>query len=95
LLAFGLCGVIVEALGDVCFRVAPLTVADAHEMLRTPKGSILLRGFRGNSPCDVAALEDAIEDAILRLARLADELPQFRNLTSIRYWSFPRAKVAY
>jgi len=76
LLAFGLGGVMVEALGDVCFRVAPLTVADAREMLRSPKGSVLLRGFRGNPPCDLMALEDAL----LRLARLADELPQVQEL---------------
>jgi acyl-CoA synthetase (NDP forming) len=76
LLAFGLGGVMVEALGDVCFRVAPLTVADAREMLRIPKGSVLLRGFRGTPACDLAALEDAI----LRLARLADELPQVQEL---------------
>ncbi|MEI7685873.1 MAG: acetate--CoA ligase family protein, partial [Planctomycetota bacterium] len=76
LLAFGLGGVMVEALGDVCFRVAPLTIADAREMLRAPKSSSLLRGFRGNPPCDLAALQDAL----LRLARLADELPKVQEL---------------
>jgi acetyl coenzyme A synthetase (ADP forming)-like protein len=88
LLAFGLGGVMVEALGDVCFRVAPLTVADAREMLRTPKGSKLLRGFRGNPPCDLAA----VEDAILRLARLAEELPQVQELDFNPILVFPEGK---
>lgn len=88
LLAFGLGGVLVEALGDVCFRVAPLTVADAREMLRTPKGSALLRGFRGNPPCDLATLQDTL----LRLARLADELPQVQELDLNPILVFPEGK---
>lgn len=88
LLAFGLGGVMVEALGDVCFRVAPLTVADAREMLSTPKSSTLLRGFRGNPPCDHAALEDAL----LRLARLADELPGVQELDLNPILAFPEGK---
>ena len=85
LLAFGLGGVLVEALGDVCFRIAPLTVADAREMLGATKGSALLRGFRGKPACDVAALEDVI----LRLARLADELPQIEELDLNPILAFP------
>ena len=61
---------------DVCFGVAPLTVADAREMVRTPKESALLRGFRGSPPYDVAALEEVL----LRVSRLADELPQVKEL---------------
>jgi acetyl coenzyme A synthetase (ADP forming)-like protein len=76
LLAFGLGGVFVEALGDVVFGVVPLTVADAREMLRAPKGTKLLRGFRGSPPCDLASLESVL----LRLARLADDLPQVQEL---------------
>jgi acetyl coenzyme A synthetase (ADP forming)-like protein len=76
LLAFGLGGVMVEALGDVCFRVAPLTVADAKEMIRAPKGAALLRGFRGAPPCDL----DSLEDVVLRLARLAEELPLVQEI---------------
>ena len=88
LLAFGLGGVLVEVLGDVCFRIAPLTVADAREMLGATKGSALLRGFRGKPACDVAALEDAI----LRLARLADELPQIEELDLNPILAFPEGK---
>lgn len=88
LLAFGLGGVMVEAMGDVCFRVAPLTIADAREMLRTPKSSTLLRGFRGNPPCDI----DALEDAILRLARLAEELPEVQELDLNPILAFPETK---
>ncbi len=85
LFAFGLGGVMVEALGDVCFRVAPLTVADAREMLGVPRGSAMLRGFRGSPKCDL----NALEDALLRLARLAEELPSVQELDLNPILAFP------
>lgn len=88
LIAFGLGGVMVEALGDICFRLAPVTVADAREMLRTPKGSAMLRGFRGRPPCDLGALEEAI----LRLSRLADDLPQVTELDLNPILAYPEGQ---
>ena len=71
LLMFGLGGVLVEVLGDVSFRVAPLTERDAAEMVREIKGYPILRGHRGGPPADL----DAIERALLDLSRFVDSRP--------------------
>ncbi|HEX6984297.1 MAG TPA: acetate--CoA ligase family protein, partial [Planctomycetaceae bacterium] len=47
LVAFGLGGVTVELLGDVVFRITPLTDQDAVEMVRGIRGYKLLDGYRG------------------------------------------------
>ena len=46
LIGFGLGGIHVEILGDVQFRVTPLTNTDAAEMVRAIRGYRLLQGYR-------------------------------------------------
>ncbi|MBI5673727.1 MAG: acetate--CoA ligase family protein, partial [Nitrospirae bacterium] len=53
LIAFGLGGVHVEVLGDLQFRMAPLTDRDAAEMVQAIKGYRLLTGYRGHPPADL------------------------------------------
>jgi acetate---CoA ligase (ADP-forming) len=67
---FGLGGIFVEIFEDVALRVAPLTKTDAATMIRDTKGYKLLAGARGRPEADVSA----IEDALLRLSRLALDL---------------------
>jgi acyl-CoA synthetase (NDP forming) len=76
LLAFGLGGIHVEILKDVCFRVTPITDRDASEMVRAIRGYPLLEGYRGHPPADIAA----IEDLLLRVARLVEEVPEISEL---------------
>lgn len=76
LVAFGLGGIHVEVLGDVVFRITPLTDRDAHEMVRTIRGYRLLTGYRGHPAVDTAA----IEDALLRVSRLAEEVVEIAEL---------------
>jgi acetyl coenzyme A synthetase (ADP forming)-like protein len=76
LVAFGLGGVLVEVLADVGFRVAPLTDRDAAEMVRGIRGVKLLEGYRGRPPADLPA----VEEALLRLSRLAEEVPEIREI---------------
>jgi acetate---CoA ligase (ADP-forming) len=76
LIAFGLGGIHVEILKDVCFRVTPITDLDAKEMIRGIRGYPLLQGYRGHAPADLAA----IEDLLLRVARLVEEVPQIVEL---------------
>ena len=76
LVAFGLGGIFVELMGDVRFRIAPLTDRDADELLHEIRGFPLLRGHRGRPPADVAALRDIL----LRVSRLADEIPEIVEL---------------
>jgi acetyl coenzyme A synthetase (ADP forming)-like protein len=76
LLAVGPGGTLAELIGDASFRLAPLTDADATELAHSGKVGLLLRGFRGAPPADSAA----VEDLLLRVARLADELPEMAEL---------------
>jgi len=76
LIGFGLGGIYVEILKDVCFRVTPITDRDAAEMVRSIKGYRLLEGYRGHPAADIAA----IEDVLLRIARLVEEVPQIAEL---------------
>jgi acyl-CoA synthetase (NDP forming) len=76
LVAFGLGGIHVEILGDVCFRVTPLTDRDAREMVRSIRGHRLLTGYRGHPPGDTKALEEVL----LRVGRLVDEVPEVNEL---------------
>jgi acetyl coenzyme A synthetase (ADP forming)-like protein len=74
--AFGLGGVYVEVLADVCFRVTPLTDRDAEEMTQGIRGRRLLEGYRGHPPADVGA----IREVLLRVSRLAEEVPEVAEL---------------
>jgi acetyl coenzyme A synthetase (ADP forming)-like protein len=76
LVAFGLGGVMVELLGDVVFRLAPLTDRDAREMVRGIRGALRLGAWRGLPPSDVPA----IEQVLLRVSRLAHEVPEISEM---------------
>ncbi|CAE6760253.1 GNAT family N-acetyltransferase [Nitrospira defluvii] len=76
LIGFGLGGIHVEILGDVRFRITPLTELDAADLIRSIKGYRLLQGYRGHPPADV----DAIQDLLLRLSRLVEEVPEIVEL---------------
>jgi acetyl coenzyme A synthetase (ADP forming)-like protein len=76
LVAFGPGGVFAELIGQAQFRIAPLTDADADELVRTGKAGRLVDGYRGAPPSDAAALADVV----LRLSRLAEDLPEVAEL---------------
>jgi acetate---CoA ligase (ADP-forming) len=76
LVAFGLGGVHVEILGDVRFRVGPLTDRDADELLHEIKGLRLLEGYRGHPPADL----EALRDLLLRISRLAVDVSEIVEL---------------
>ena len=76
LVAFGLGGARVELLRDLCFRLAPLTDRDVQQMVRSIRGYPLLRGYRGQPPLDI----DALEDLLLRVSRLIVELREVQEL---------------
>jgi acyl-CoA synthetase (NDP forming) len=76
LIAFGLGGIHVEILQDVCFRVTPITDRDAKEMVQSIRGYRLLEGYRGHPPANIPA----IQDLLLRVARLVEEVPEIAEL---------------
>ncbi|MGO8884616.1 MAG: GNAT family N-acetyltransferase [Streptosporangiaceae bacterium] len=76
LVVFGLGGLATEVLGDHVARLTPLTDTDADEMIRTVRAAPLLFGHRGMPTVDSRALADAL----LRVSRLADDLPELTEL---------------
>jgi acetyl coenzyme A synthetase (ADP forming)-like protein len=76
LVAFGPGGVFAELIGDATFRIAPLTDVDANELVSGGKAGLLVAGFRGAPAADAAALADLV----LRLGRLAEDLPEVSEL---------------
>jgi acetate---CoA ligase (ADP-forming) len=72
LVLFGLGGVTAELLADRALRLVPVTDEDAHQLVRSLRGSQLLFGYRGRPAVNV----DALEDLILRVGALADAFPE-------------------
>ena len=66
----GLGGIFTEALGDVAFRVAPLTEVQAEAMLDELRSSRLLQPFRGEAAAD----RRQIIQTLVGLSRLGMEL---------------------
>ncbi|HWE92298.1 MAG TPA: acetate--CoA ligase family protein, partial [Pseudonocardiaceae bacterium] len=76
LVYFGLSGIVSDLLGDRAYRAVPLTDRDAAGLVRAPRAAPLLVGYRGARPVDLAALEDLA----LRVATMAEDLPEIRGL---------------
>jgi acyl-CoA synthetase (NDP forming) len=89
-LMFGLGGIYVEALGDVVFRVHPVSDVDAGEMVRSIRGHALLRGVRGEPASDTAAVEEVIQ----RISRLVGDHDEIRELDVNPWLAFPQGGVA-
>lgn len=76
LVMFGLGGTAAELMQDRSFRALPLTDLDVGELVRSLRTSPLLFGYRGAPPCNTGALEDLL----LRVGRLAEEVPELAEL---------------
>ena len=76
LVMFGMGGIYAEALADVSFRLAPLSQADAEEMIDEIHVARLLAGLRGTPRAD----RHALVDALLRVGWLAHACPQLSEL---------------
>jgi len=78
LMAFGLGGIYVNLIRDVSFRLARDLNDDRkiESMLAETKAYTLLKGYRGESPKDVAAVVDIIK----RTARLVTDFPEITEM---------------
>jgi acyl-CoA synthetase (NDP forming) len=88
LIAFGLGGIHVEVLADVVFRAAPLSDRDAAEMIGGIRGVKLLDGYRGHLPAD----RPALEELLLRVSRLAEEVPEIGEIDFNPVFAFAPGK---
>ncbi|MBL7498176.1 GNAT family N-acetyltransferase [Frankia sp. CN7] len=76
LVSFGLAGPATDLLGDRAYHILPLTDVDAERLVGAVRAAPLLSGYHGSEPVDVAALRELL----LRVARLADDLPDVARL---------------
>ena len=73
---FGLGGIATGVLGDHAARLAPLTDADADDLIHSTRAAPVLLGRNGQPGADI----NALRDALLRVSRLASDLPQIAEL---------------
>jgi acetyl-CoA synthetase (ADP-forming) len=83
---FGLGGIFVELLKDVNFRVAPITKADAKEMITQLKAFPLLNGYRGSKPADI----DALATIITNVSKLVMDEPSIKELDLNPVMAYPK-----
>jgi len=76
LVMFGSGGVEVEELKDVAFALAPLSRAEAEYLLEHTWAGRKLRGYRSLPPAD----REAVLEALLRLAQLAADFPELKEI---------------
>jgi acetyl coenzyme A synthetase (ADP forming)-like protein len=76
LVACGSGGVLVDLLGDMVFRLHPLTELEAADMVGSLKSLPLLRGYRGQPPAD----EKAVIETLLRISALMAIAPEVQEL---------------
>jgi len=72
----GLGGTWVEVLRDVAFRIAPIGMEDAREMLLSLRGAAILGAVRGQAAVPL----ERIQDILVRVGMLAAEHPDIVEL---------------
>jgi len=73
---FGLGGVLTEAIGDVVFRLAPLTEKEAKLMIQELHAKKLLGDFRGEKAPDM----EALLKVLLGLSDIAMTIPEIKEI---------------
>jgi acyl-CoA synthetase (NDP forming) len=89
-LMFGLGGILVEVLKDVAFRIVPLELKDARQMVREIKGFPILEGVRGQAPADLKALEKLI----LNVSTFVEAHPEIDELDLNPVFAYPDGVLA-
>jgi acyl-CoA synthetase (NDP forming) len=87
---FGLGGIFVEVLKDVSFRVSPIRMEDALEMLREIKSYKVLEGYRGQPPVN----KDAIAEIIVKTSKLLEENPEIESIDLNPVMAYPDSAMA-
>ncbi len=87
---FGLGGIMVEVLGDVAFRLAPLGEGDARDMIDEIQGRQVLDGVRGQPPVDVRAIEAMLD----QVSAFAAEHPEVAELDLNPVIASPEGAIA-
>lgn len=71
-LSFGLAGTPSELLGDLSYRLVPVTDREAGRMIRDVRSAPMLFGWRGSQPVD----SQTLQDLLMRVSMLLDDHPE-------------------
>ncbi len=80
LVVFGLSGGGTETLADHAARLAPLTSADADMLINSIHSAPLLSSHQGTPGAEPSPAGAALRDALLRVSRLTEDLPEITEL---------------
>jgi len=69
-ITFGLTGEYADLMGDIAYRITPLSDRDAHEMVRSLRAAPLLSGV------DLAS----VEETLLRISAMVEDLPEIAEM---------------
>jgi len=82
---FGAGGIFVEVFRDVSFRVAPLSINEAIEMIEEIKTSAILKGYRAQPPVN----KQAIAEIIVAVGKILDEHPEIESMDLNPVFAYP------
>jgi acetate---CoA ligase (ADP-forming) subunit beta len=89
-LMFGLGGIFVEVLKDVTFRVAPITEAEAAEMIVEVKAYPLLNGYRNTPAADVRTLVNLL----VCVSKLVIDHPEIKEMDLNPIMAYEKGAIA-
>jgi len=73
---FGLGGIYVEVLKDVSFRIIPINLHDAEEMIHDLKGYEILKGVRGRDISDI----EALMDTLIKVSSMVEQMKMIKSM---------------
>jgi acetate---CoA ligase (ADP-forming) len=88
LIMFGLGGIYVNILKDVSFRLAPISVQDASEMITETKSYALLRGVRGERSADI----NSVVNTVLKISQMVMDFEDINEIDINPLFAYERDK---
>ena len=87
---FGLGGIFVEVYRDVSFRLAPLTLDEAIDMIKEVKAYKILSGYRGTPPSDI----NSLASTIVKIGELGTEINEIKEIDLNPLMAYPDGVLA-
>jgi acetyltransferase len=88
---FGTGGTDVELLKDVASGIAPLNRMQAEKLINETRAGEKLKGWRNRESAD----REAVITYLMRMAQLADELPEIKELEINPLYVLPEGEGAF